>query len=134
MAADIDALSAEYHQPLFRYLCRAVGDADAARDLTQDVFLRISRSAVPDTASDGVRAWLFRIARNVAIDHHRHRQRTPATETLTADRAQAASQDVAAALHEALARLPDVDRDVFLLREVGGLGYQEIAHVCDLTP
>ena len=35
---------------------------------------------------------------------------------------------------QALAVLPDVDRDVFLMREVGGLNYDEIAEACDLTP
>ena len=45
----------------------------------------------------------------------------------------AATQDVSLAVNEALATLSDVDRDVFLFREVGGLGYEEIASVCDLT-
>ena len=45
-AVDAEALFAEHHQTLLRYLCRAIGQADAARDLAQDVFLRISRSAI----------------------------------------------------------------------------------------
>ena len=37
-------------------------------------------------------------------------------------------------MNEALAALPDLDRDVFLMREMAGLGYDEIARACDLTP
>ena len=37
------------------------------------------------------------------------------------------------ALHQALAALADVDRDVFLLRESAGLSYDEIAAACELT-
>ena len=37
-------------------------------------------------------------------------------------------------MNEALATLPELDRDVFLMRELAGLGYDEIATPCDLTP
>jgi RNA polymerase sigma-70 factor (ECF subfamily) len=40
---------------------------------------------------------------------------------------------VAAALREALDRLAPLDRDVFLMREAGGLSYDEIALACELT-
>ena len=43
-------------------------------------------------------------------------------------------QDVSTAVNEALAALPALDRDVFLMREVAGLGYEEIAEACELTP
>ncbi len=46
--ADADFLFAEHRQGVFRYLCRIVGHAETARDLTQEVFLRIARSPVPD--------------------------------------------------------------------------------------
>jgi RNA polymerase sigma-70 factor, ECF subfamily len=46
----------------------------------------------------------------------------------------APSQDVDLAVNEALAALGDLDRDVFLMREVAGLGYEEIARACGLTP
>ena len=53
---------------------------------------------------------------------------------LTDSAVQPASQDTGAAVNEALAALDDVDRDVFLMREVAGLGYEEIASACGLTP
>jgi RNA polymerase sigma-70 factor (ECF subfamily) len=133
MAVDAEALFAAHQHRLFRYFCRAVGHPEAARDLTQDVFLRVSRATIPAAADVEVRAWLFHIARNVALDHLRRRQRQPAPAPLTADRSRAASQDVDVAVNEALASLAELDRDVFLMREVAGLGYEEIARACGLT-
>jgi len=134
MSADAEALFADHYQPLFRYLCRAVGQADDAQELAQDVFLRISRTVVPEASRAELRAWLFRIARNLVIDYHRSRQRTPRSVASAVEPERPPSQDVVAAVNEALAALGDVDRDVFLMREVAGLGYDEIAKACDLTP
>lgn len=132
MTAEAEALFAQHYQPLVRYLCRAVGRPDVARDLAQDVFLRISRTVVPTASRGEVQAWVFRIARNLVIDYHRQRQRTPVAIPITTG-ARSASQDVVLAVNEALAALSDIDRDVFLMREVAGLSYDEIARACDLT-
>ena len=133
MAADSAALFASHRHRLFRYFCRAVGHAETARDLTQDVFLRISRTEIPAVSDRDVTAWVFRIARNLALDYHRQSSRRPRAITLV-EAGRPPAQDVAAAVHEALAALSDVDRDVFLMREVAGLGYDEIAAACGLTP
>lgn len=130
--ADSEGLFAAHHQKVFKYFCRAVGGGDAARDLTQEVFLRVSRSQV-SVNGDGS-AWLFRIARNIVLDHHRSRARHPESSALMHETACPAHQDVSTAVNEALAALPALDRDVFLMREVAGLGYEEIAEACELTP
>lgn len=48
--ADSEGLFAANHDRLFRYFCRAVGQAEMARDLTQEVFLRVSRTSIPAAA------------------------------------------------------------------------------------
>ena len=116
---------------MFRYLCRIVGPNEAT-DLTQEVFLRVARSTVPDTTADGERAWVFRIARNLALNHRRDSGRRPETVEL-ADAARPASQETSAAMKQALDRLSPLDRDVFLLREVAGLSYEEIAGSCEIS-
>jgi len=132
MAADAEGLFAEHHQQLFRYLCRAVGQADTARDLTQDLFVRVSRAKLPDAGGPQIKAWLFRIARNLALDHHRRRvMRAEAQDVPEGQRP--ATQHTALAINRALESLADLDRDVFLMREVSGLTYDEIATACDLT-
>jgi RNA polymerase sigma-70 factor (ECF subfamily) len=132
--ADAERLFTANHSRLFRYFCRAVGRAETARDLTQEVFLRVSRTPIRDDADGELCGWLFRIARNLVLDHHRTRQRHPEPLALVDDPIRVASQDIDLAVREALASLPEIDRDVFLMREVAGLGYEEIAAACELTP
>ena len=129
---DSEALFIANRDRLFRYFVRAVGEAEVARDLTQDVFVRVSRTTVPAGSDGEVRGWLFQIARNLALDHYRKRVRHPRPVTLV-DQPRPASQDVTVAVNEALAALADLDRDAFLMREVAGLGYEEIGRACGLT-
>ena len=132
--ADAEALFAAHQAGVVRYLSRAVGHADTARDLTQDVFLRVVKAdALPGPDAEK-RAWLFRIARNVAIDHHRKAAVRGPAVAISTEPARPASQDTTLAVSDALGRLDALDRDVFLMREVAGLGYQEIAAACEITP
>ncbi len=131
--ADLEGLFAAHHRGLFKYFCRAVGRAEVARDLTQEVFLRVSRTRIPAAEDRHLSAWLFRIARNLALDYHRSRRRHQEPFALADQATRFPSQDVTLAVNEALESLPPLDRDVFLMREVAGLGYEQIASACELT-
>lgn len=135
-----EVLFAEHRHRLFLYFCRAVGHPETAHDLTQDVFLRVTRAGAPAVQGGDLRPWLFRIARNLALDHHRRLDRHPderAGEAVPAEAAAAVGrtprQETTVAINEALAALDELDRDVFLMREIAGLSYDEIAQACDLT-
>jgi RNA polymerase sigma factor (sigma-70 family) len=130
---DLEGLFAAYHRGLFKYLCRAVGRSETARDLTQEVFLRVNRTRIPAAENGDLSAWLFRIARNLALDYHRSRKRWQEPLALVDEATQSASQDISLAVNEALASLAPLDRDVFLMREVAGLSYEQIASACELT-
>jgi RNA polymerase sigma-70 factor, ECF subfamily len=131
---DAESLFAQYHDRLLRYLSRAAGEREAARDLTQEVFLRVSRTAIPAAPENQLAGWLFKIARNVALDHHRQRRRRPEADLGSASEGtKDAQQEMALMLKQALATLTDLDRDIFLLREVSGLSREEIAAACELT-
>ena len=131
---DAETLFALYQDRLRRYLGRASGETELASDLTQEVFLRVSRVAIPVAPENQLAGWLFRIARNVVVDHHRQRTRRPEEAIGTFDLARGATQETTTALNQALATLPELDRDVFLMREMSGLGYDDIAKACDLSP
>jgi RNA polymerase sigma-70 factor, ECF subfamily len=130
---EAEKLFALYQDRLRRYLGRASGETELARDLTQEVFLRVSRVAIPVAPEHQLAGWLFRIARNVALDHHRQRNRRPEEALGALDKAKGASQEISTALNQALATLSELDRDVFLMREMSGLSYDEIARACELT-
>ena len=130
--ADATFLYNAHRDGVFRFLSRLVGHPEAARDLTQEVFLRVARGPVPEETDAGCRAWVFTIARNLALNHLRDAHRRPSTVELT-DAAGPASQELAAAVQQALDALPALERDVFLLRETAGLSYGEIAAACGLT-
>jgi RNA polymerase sigma-70 factor (ECF subfamily) len=132
LVADADVLFTAHRDGVFRYLCRIVGQEDA-RELTQEVFLRVTRAVVPETGDSGRRAWLFRIARNLALNHVRDDRRKPVAAEALPEAGAPPTQALAAALREALDQLDRVDRDVFLMREMSGLSYEEISFACQLT-
>lgn len=133
--AESHALFAACHESLVRYLAGAVGHRETARDLAQDVFVRVAAADTLPATDEGRRAWVFHIARNIAIDHHR-RQRHRQVEPIVVEPVVGAadSADTALIVNQALASLDALARDVFLMREVAGLSYAEIAEACHLTP
>jgi RNA polymerase sigma-70 factor (ECF subfamily) len=76
----IRALYREYGDPLLLYACRLTnGDLASAEDIVQETLLRAWRHAGEITV-ETARPWLFRVARNVAIDRHRASLRRPNEE------------------------------------------------------
>ncbi|MGH8731168.1 MAG: RNA polymerase sigma factor, partial [Burkholderiales bacterium] len=64
--------------PIYRYLSGRLGDRAEAEDLTQEVFLRLYTSLQKGQAVGNVRAWVFRVAHNLAIDQFRRQGAWPA--------------------------------------------------------
>jgi RNA polymerase sigma-70 factor (ECF subfamily) len=125
-------LFSAHRDGVFRYLSRLVGYGQAG-ELTQEVFLRVARGPVPVADEGRRRAWVFRIARNLAHNHVRDGRRR-GTPVELEDAPSAATQEIDAAVREALERLATLDRDVFLMRETAGLSYADIAVACKLSP
>jgi len=129
--SDADVLFSAHRDGVFRYLCRFVGHGPAG-ELTQEVFLRVARGPVPEADEARCRAWIFSIARDLALNHIRDDRRR-GTLVAPGDTSSPPTQETAAALRQALERLAPLDREVFLMRETAGLSYDEIAAACDLT-
>src|SRR6266511_3955495 len=133
---------AELWPLLFSIAYGIVGSVSEAEDIVQEAFLRFHREQREDASIDSPRAWLSTVTTRLAINHVRSaRARREAyvgtwlPEPLLTDPAPDASQHAETADSLSLAflvlleRLSPVERAVFLLREVFGYGYGEIADV-----
>ncbi|RDD69892.1 RNA polymerase sigma factor [Paracoccus versutus] len=144
MAARDDEFAELYaaeHDRLERQIARRVGCRSTARDLVHDVFLRLWERAT-DWRGESA-AYLTRCARNAAIDHIRAEKRhsgilagflpeqqvaeTPSAMEQLGSRQQLGKVEVA------IAALPPMTQDIFLLNRVHGKSFSEIAHAMDIS-
>ena len=127
-----EGLFASHHRDLVRYFARMIGRPDEADDLAQEVFVRVVRALQNGGPVGHERGWVFAIARNLVVDRHRHEQRqVPTVDDV--EPATAAVQGLGLDLEQSIVRLPVPEREAFLLKEVGGLSYDEIGAACECT-
>lgn len=73
-----EALSERYRESIYRYVLATLHESGAAEDVTQEVFLRVWTHAEQWSGQGSFKAWLFRLATNLALNHlralRRHRQ------------------------------------------------------------
>ena len=128
---DQDALRflyVSYSHNVYGYVRSIVRDDHEAEDVTQHVFAKLMTSLHKyDDRGVPFFAWLLRLARNVAIDHLRANRLLPTEEVLDPNAMCGTDLDHAETVREALATLPDEQRQVVLLRHVVGLTPGEIA-------
>lgn len=124
---------ARHQRDIYRFVLRMTGRTDVADDVCQDVFLRVVRSLKNGGAVGHERGWVFAIARNLVADHRRTESRQLFAVGSAPEPAENGSQALAFGLDEALSGLADADREMFLLREIGGMNYAEIASACSCT-
>lgn len=134
---------ATYEGPLTSYAAKLVGDVDKARDVVQDTFLKLWTAELSQV-NGHLAAWLYRVCRNRALDvcrkdermtlvEHEQLERNEASPRLRlADHAQEPPQ-YAENVMAALGCLSSKQQEVIRLKFQGGLSYQEIANVMDLT-
>lgn len=131
--AAFDALYARYDRRLYGYVRRMVGDGGGVDDLFQDILLTVLRDRTYDPARGRFAAWLFMVARNRCLaeqrrEHTREALRDQARVHL--EPASPAAPDAhgeAGRVHAAIATLPEPQRQLLLLKQVGELTYREIA-------
>jgi RNA polymerase sigma-70 factor (ECF subfamily) len=132
----LDALE-RYERPLIRYAFSHTHDLEEARDVVQDVYLKLSQHiATLDT--ERLAPWLFTVCKNRSLDHQRKQSRLVVMETDTLDLEASVgplpgdelqSRETSATLHSLIAALPTRQREAVQLKFISDLDYKEISQV-----
>jgi RNA polymerase sigma-70 factor, ECF subfamily len=145
-----EELLARYQQPVYGMVYRLLGDQNDACDVVQEVFLKVFRSVHSFRERSSLRTWIYRIAVNEAHNHRRwfsrHRKREVAMESdqdhrvcdVTPDPGPspfdfALDRETHQLIERALEEISPVFRTAVVLRDVEGLGYEEIAEILQIS-
>ena len=114
-------------------LCKYMVDAQSADDLAQDALVKMIGSLHRVTAEHNVRAWTLGIARHTCLDEIRRRQRR---RKLQKDYegtrpVLVSAEDSSLDLRELIAHIDINRRDAFVLTQLVGLSYEEVAEMCE---
>jgi RNA polymerase sigma-70 factor (ECF subfamily) len=139
-----------YQTRLLNFIYRTIGDREKAEDLVQEVFIRVYRHLHRFDTSKKFSTWIYTIASNLAKNELRNRSRNPLVlfqtikknwededRPLQFEDATSRPDDLYRKRHlrelvdAATARLPEHHRQVFVLRELEGKSYEEIAEITD---
>jgi len=154
-SAAFETLVSERSGEIYGLLYRMTENAEEARDLTQETFLRAFQSVRSFRGDSDLRTWIYRIAINQARNRWRwwRRRRRDSTvsidstdengkpalvATLKAENVQSPEQDTLAhererILRNALKGLRRVYRETVILRDIEGFAYEEIAVALDIS-
>src|SRR3954469_11078364 len=143
-----------YQTRLLNFIYRTIGDREKAEDLVQEVFIRVYRHLHRFDRSKKFSTWIYTIASNLAKNELRNRSRNPLVlfQTLRGNASDEEDRplqfedtssrpdDLYRKRHlrqlvdQTVAALPDHHRQVFVLRELEGKSYEEIAEItnCNL--
>jgi RNA polymerase sigma-70 factor (ECF subfamily) len=132
--AKLGILFERYHRPLFDFLARMTGNAAAAEDLVQDVFVRVLKYRATWRDEGRFETWLFRIARNARADYFKSRSADAPIEEVEdhPSHAPLASDTLArdrevARLQRALMLLREDKRELIVLARYRGMKLEAIA-------
>ncbi|MCB9895310.1 MAG: RNA polymerase sigma factor [Planctomycetes bacterium] len=133
--AALDAILHAHRDAVVRFVRTVTRDENSALDAAQEAFIRLWRNPKSFTGGS-LRAWLFTVARNVALNEFRgNRRRTARIERVaeppqapTADR-QAADAERLQQVRDFIATLPEQERSAITLYAAEGLSQAEVAEV-----
>ena len=142
-----------YQKRLLNYVYRTIGDRERAEDLVQEVFIRVHRHLHRFDQTKKFSTWIYTIASNLAKNELRNRSRNPLVlfqamkKNWEADHRPLQFEDphhrpddlyrkrhLRELVEWAVAQLPEHHREVFVLRELEGKSYEDIAEItnCNL--
>lgn len=119
-----------YHQDLYRFCLAMVGNPQDAQDALQNTMVKVLRSLPGEKRTIKLRPWLYRIARNESVETLRRRRDTaelePQQAAVAAVTETAETRERLRTLLADLEQLPERQRAALVMRELGGLDFEQI--------
>lgn len=122
----------DFKQPIYTIIFRIVQSRDAAEDVTHDVFVKLFTSP-PDSSVRNPKAWIFRMAHNLAIDAVRKIKCTDIDDESLAGCDCFESVLTRIDIEKAMAKLPECEREIVSLHLTAELTFVEIAGIVGLS-
>ncbi len=133
------AIFKRYHQDLYRYCAAIVGNPEDAKDALQNTMVRVLSALPGERRRLQLKPWLYRIAHNEAIEIVRKRR--PAEpidpEALAGAPGPSSSAEARERLRQLIAdlqELPERQRGALVMRELGGLSFEQIGAAFETSP
>jgi RNA polymerase sigma-70 factor, ECF subfamily len=144
-----EVLVTRHRKPVYNFILRFVRDGHQAEDVLQETFLRLIKSADNYEKTAKFTTWMYTIARNLCVDAARrgkHRKAASLDAPIGSEEdgaslmdfvadggagvdRQTINRELALRIRKAVDELPDEQREIFLLREVSDLQFNEIARI-----
>jgi RNA polymerase sigma factor (sigma-70 family) len=137
--SELEAVYERYHQQLYRYCYSIVGNADDAQDALQNAMLKAVRALPAEQREIQLKPWLYRIAHNESVELLRKRRdQVPLGPDLASPAGglveTATQRDRLRQLLGDLDRLPERQRGALVMRELSGLGFEQIGEAFETSP
>ena len=137
-----EELVLKYEKTVYNLALRMVGDRDDASDMTQEAFIKAYGSLSSFRGDSKFSVWIYRITTNVCLDFLRSKSRKQQVSLTVSDDDEDAQLDIPdpkadpeqqlikkismQSVEEGLKTLPDKQRQILVMRELGGMSYAEI--------
>jgi RNA polymerase sigma-70 factor (ECF subfamily) len=129
----LGSLYVRHREKVYGLCVRMTGDRDEAADLVHETFLRVLRYRGSFRGDARFTTWLYRIARNVCLDHLRTSKRSDELNAQIGASNPEPETEKLRLLRRALHALPAGDRLVIVLARYHGLRHRELSEILDCT-
>ena len=131
---EYNACAEQYSDGVYRFILKNIRDDDTARAIVQESFVRMWERD-KDISFEKAKSYLFTTAYHTMIDHIRKNQRLSSMEGNYESKYhdQNSFNDLKEVINEAVAKLPEIQRTVILLRDYEGYAYDEIGEITGLN-